>query len=394
MKFFLLCILFASPALLAQTSYVAPTAILGKQGSQIGISGDYFKTSKRIDPDGENIEFEDGEAFSRIQSEVTGFYGLTENLQIGGGVRFRQNASKVFNAATDEAETDTATGVESSFATLKYAFKPVDRIQYSLEGTFRFRTFTNDETDENSEGNLILGDDGNEYSIGLGVMYASQNNNFLSGRAGYQSPGTDLSTEIYWQAEGALAWKYVALVAGVNGISSLKDSPFEDDRENQPNFNTGSTALYNSINREMIAPYAGINFALGKEWRVEFRGGQVVSGRSTDLGTVFGFSLIHRVDDKKGSKPDKAFKEYDFEATISKVSPKKGYVVIDKGLSEDIQKGMKIDFYEFDYVGGNILLARGTVIRTRSDSSIIKITHLYNTKKELKEGVVARGSFR
>ena len=225
-------------------------------------------------------------------------------------------------------------------------------------------------------------------------MYTSQSNNFLSGRAGYRSPGTDLSTEIYWQVEGALAWKYVALIAGVNGIYSLKDSPFEDDRENLPNFNTGSTALYNSINREMIAPYAGINFALGKDWRVEFRGSQVVSGRSTDLGTAFGVSLIRRVEDKKGSKPDKVFKEYDFEASITKVSPKKGYVVIDKGLSEDIQKGMKIDFYEFDYVGGNILLARGTVIRTKADSSIVKVTHLYNTKKELKEGVVARGSFR
>ena len=162
MKFFLLCILFVSPVLFAQTSYVAPTAILSKHGSQIGFTGDYFKSSTRYDPDGEEIKFEDGESFSRVQGQVAGYYGLTENLQIGGGVRYRQNASKVLNATTDDTETDTASGVESTFATLKYAFKPVDRVQYSLEGIFRFRTFTNDESDETNEGKLILGDDGNE----------------------------------------------------------------------------------------------------------------------------------------------------------------------------------------------------------------------------------------
>ena len=68
--------------------------------------------------------------------------------------------------------------------------------------------------------------------------------------------------------------------------------------------------------------------------------------------------------------------------------------MIDKGLSEDIQKGMKIDFYEFDYVGGNILLASGIVLQAKADTSVVKITKTYNTKKELKEGVVARGTFR
>lgn len=124
------------------------------------------------------------------------------------------------------------------------------------------------------------------------------------------------------------------------------------------------------------------------------RGSQVVSGNSTDIGTAFGASLIRRVEDKSQDRPDQRFKEYDFEAAVTKVSPKKKYVVIDKGLADDVAKGMKIDFFEFDYVGGNILLARGIVFKTKADSSIVKITNLYNSKKELKEGVVARGSFK
>lgn len=378
----------------AQTSYVAPTKILTEKGYQLGVSGEFFKSSKRVDKDGKDIEFGDSEAFSRMQGEVSGYYGLTENLQIGGGVRFRQNRSTLMNLTTNEEETDTSTGVESTFFNLIFAFKPVDRLQYVLEGTFRFRPYTNEETNGTQTASLMLGDEGNEYSAGLGVTYSSKSNNFLTGRIGYRKPGSEISSEIYWQVEGALVWNYVALVAGVDGISSLKNDPYEENEADRPAFNNGATFLYNGSNRELIAPYAGVNFALGKNWRMEFRGSQVVSGRSTDLGTTFGISLIRRVEERKTDRADKSFKHYDFEATITKVSPKKGYVVIDKGIADDVQKGMKIDFFEFDYVGGNILLARGIVIQAKADTSIVKITNVYNTKKELKEGVVARGSFR
>ena len=394
MKFILLPILLAvATSAVAQTSYVAPTKILSKKGYQLGISGESFTSSQRVDQDSEKLDYEDGEAFSRLQGEVSGFYGLTDNFQIGGGVRHRQNKSTLLNA-TNEEETETSTGVESTFVNMIYAFKPVDRFQYTLEGTFRFRPYSNEETEGTTPGSLALGDQGNEFSGGVGLTYSSRTNNFLTGRVGYRKPGSEISSEIYWQVEGALAWNYFALIAGVDGISSMNNDPYEGDEANRPVYNTGSTFLYNSSNREIIAPYAGFNVALGENWRVELRGSQVISGRSTDLGTSFGASLIRRSEDKSTQRPDKKFKQYDFEATVTKVSPKKGYIVIDKGISEDVQKGMKIDFFEFDYVGGNILLARGIVIQAKADSSIIKVTHIYNTKKELKEGIVARGSFR
>lgn len=379
----------------AQTSYVFPTRILNKKGYQLGVTGEYWKSSKRVDKDGKKFPFEDGESFNRIQTEVSGFYGLTENLQIGGGVRYRQNASKVLNSSTNEIDSETSSGVQSTFVNLVFAFKPVGQLYYAIDGTFRYTPYTNEESSASKPGNLILGDDGNEYSVGAGVTYASKSNNFISLRGGYRKPGQDLSGELYYQVEAALAWSYVALIAGVDGVSSMGNDPYENDTANRPVFETGSTGLYHGINREWIAPYAGINFALGKTWRVEFKGSQVVSGKSTDLGTNFGVSLIRRVDEKKTTEiTDSRFKDYDFEASITKISPKKGFVVIDKGVAEDVQKGMKIDFYEFDYVGGNILLASGLVIQTKADSSIVKITHLYNTKRELKEGVVARGTFR
>jgi hypothetical protein len=378
----------------AQTSYVAPTRILSKNGHQLGLSGDIFNSSTRFDREGKEYKFENGESFSRLQGDVFGHYGLTRNLQIGGGLRYRQNSSKVVNLLTGVEESETSTGIESTYFNLMFAFKPIDRFQYTMEALFRFRPYSNDETVGTTLGNLALGDEGNEYSAGLGLTYSSKTGNFISGRVGYRSPGQEISNELYWQVEGALNWKYLALVAGVDGITSLKNDPYGSDNLNRPNFNTGSSLLYNKENRELIAPYAGINLALGKAWRVELKGAQVISGRSTDLGTSFGASLIRRVEDKTQDRPDKVFKDYDFEGTITKISPKKGYVVIDKGLADDVRKGMKIDFFEFDYVGGNILLARGMVVQSKAESSVVKITQLYNTKKELKEGIIARGSFR
>lgn len=380
----------------AQISYVFPTRILNKNAYQLGVTGEYWKSSKRVDKDGKKFPFEEGESFNRIQSDVAGYYGLTENLQIGGGVRFRQNASKRIDPNnTSEIQSETSSGVQATYVNMMFGFKPVGQLYYALDGTFRYTPYTNEESTNTNPGNLILGDDGNEYSIGAGVTYASKTNNFISVRGGYRKPGQDLSSELYYQVEAALAWTYVALIAGVDGVSSMGNDPYENDTSNRPQYETGSTGLYHGINREWIAPYAGINFALGKTWRMEFKGSQVVSGKSTDLGTNFAVSLIRRVDDKKSTEAaDSRFKDYDFEASVTKISPKKGFVVIDKGISEDVQKGMKIDFYEFDYVGGNILLARGIVIQSKADTSIVKITQLYNTKKELKEGVVARGTFR
>jgi hypothetical protein len=368
---------------IAQTSYVPPTKILLKKGHQLGLSGDLFNTSERIDRYGNNVKFEKGESFSRIQSEVSGYFAPTENLQIGAGARYRRNESSL------DVKRESGSGIESTFLNLMYAFKPVNQIYYALEASYRYRPFTN-----KGDESFILGDDGAEYSLGMGGTYAFKKNNFLTGKFGYRNNGSDLSDEIYWQIEGALVWKNLALVAGVDGLSSLNNDPYQDNDLDRPILNRGSTFLYNSINREFISPYAGVNFAFGQTWRIELRGSRSISGNSTDLGTDFGFSIFRRVEADLKKQSDKTFKEYDFEASIQKVSPQNGYVVIDKGLADDVQKGTQIDFFEFDFVGGNILVASGIVIQVKSDTSVVKISQVFNDKNKLKEGLVARGKYK
>lgn len=379
--------------LLAQTSYVAPTKTLSKSSHELSFSADYFSSTSRVDKEGETVKFENGESFQRMQGAFQGSYGLTDRLQVSLGALFRSQVSQYSEAV--EKDDASAQGLESTWLKLMYAFKPVNRLHYALEGEYRYRTFSNKEVRVGEEqSDMILGDEGNAYSFGLGMTYHSPTNNFYTVRGGYSRPGNEISDEIYYQAEAALVWSRFSLIAGINGIYSLGRDPYEDKPEERIAFNTGTTLLYHQENREWLAPYLGFNVAFNKDWRVELRASQVVSGKSTDLGTGFGINIVRRSEKSNPTKKvDQAFKSYDIEATISKVSPKAGYVVIDKGLAHQVEQGMVFDFYEFDYVGGNDLLARGTVIRVQADTSIIKITSRFK-KKPLKEGILARASYR
>lgn len=382
--------LFIGLTAFAQTSYIPASKILSKGGYELSLGGDYFRTTKNVDKDGVATSLPSGSSFNRMQGEFGGYYGATNELQFGVGLRWRRNSSTSLDA-TGNNNTLSSSGVQSTFFNMKYAFRPVGKLQYTLEGLFRYTPYTNKEsTSLPSTDELILGDDGSEYSGGLSVTYAYQEKAYLTARGGLRSPGIDLSSEVYWQFEGAYDWKKFALIAGVDGVTSTGQDPHNGSVADHPRFNTGATALYNSINRQWVAPYAGFNIGLGKTWRVELKGSQVVNGRSTDMGSSFAINLVHRVDKDKTKVKDTKFKTYDIEVTIVKVSPKKGYVSIDGGLSRGLQKGMKIDFFEFDYLGGNVLVASGTIIQSKADTGIVKITHTYNSKIELKEGLVGR----
>jgi hypothetical protein len=390
MKFIFLFLLLSTAAH-AQSSYVPVTTLLKQGGNQINFLADYFSTSKAVDKDGERTSLSEGQSFTRFQGEFGGLYGVTNELQLSVGARYRKNEAK-FTDTNDVEYSDSSSGIQSTYLGGSFAFPKVERWQFALEGQFRYTPYTNETHTLANPGALVLGDDGNEYYGGLGVTYASIGNNFLTLRSGYRRPGKDLSSEIYWQAEGVMAWKYIALIAGVDGVTSMGNDPYEGDPNGRPTQNTGGSSLYNSTNRAWVTPYAGLNLALGKLWRIEFKGSQVVSGTSTDLGTGFSINLVRRADKPATKLADSSFKAYDIEASVTKVSPKKEYVVIDKGLTSDVAKGMRFDFFENDYVGGNVLVARGTAIQVKADSAIVRITQRYNLKKDLKEGLLGRAT--
>jgi hypothetical protein len=396
MKILIALVCLFSRSSQAQRSYIPYTQTLQAKGYQIGLLNDYFTTQKYADETGKSTSLGEAESFSRLQTEVLGHYGATNQMQFGFGFRFRQNQSTFIDSQNNEEISATALGLQSTVAQIMYAFEKVGNLHYMLEGSFRYTPYTNREFDPltDNPNKIILGDSGNELAVGLALNHEAPSNRFSTLRMGYRRPGIDLSPEVYWVAEFAKAWKHVALLAGVDGVFSLRQDPFDEITADRPRLNTGATRLYNAQNREWINPYIGLNFALGKTWRLELRGSQVVSGKSTDLGQSFGINLIKRMDKDPLILVDSKFKSYDLEANVTKVSPQKEYVIIDMGLTDDVFKGMRIDLFENDYLGGNILVASGVVIKTKSRSSVVRITNRYNMTKVLKEGLIARGALK
>jgi hypothetical protein len=156
-------------------------------------------------------------------------------------------------------------------------------------------------------------------------------------------------------------------------------------------FNTGGSSLYASLNLQFMAPYVGANIAFNKNWRVEGRYHSFMAQRSYDSGGLFTLALVKRVETDSRAKIEGSFKEYDLEASVAKASPKKQFVILNKGLSHNVEKGQRFDLYHFDYLGGNVLLARGVIVQVNSEQSVLQITTRFSNKHEIKEGTVARG---
>lgn len=395
MKYFFPFFFLVAGSSFAAPAYVPFTRLLNAEGYEVYLGGDYFKTERTVDEKANSSKLESGEKFNRTQGFAGVRYGLAKSFQIGIGGLYRSHSSTDIRNinGTDETFNASSSGLQSITTDLRLGLESTGAMTYSLEAFFRYvpNSYSDikDTANFNYENDLVLGDVGPGFGAGVATTYQTLNNNFFSLRGGWRRPGTYLSPELYWQAEAGLAWSGFALLAGVDGVSSLKNG--QTDR---PVYNTGSSRLYHGENREWLQPYLGLNLSLGSNWRAELKAAQTLSGRSTDLGQTFGIQLVRRVEKDTTLSRDQRFKAYDVEASVSKVSPKQGYVVIDKGLSDDINTGLRIDLFDFDYVGGNDLVASGVVVKVQSDSAIVKVTKIYNKKIPMKTGLVARAKLR
>lgn len=349
----------------------------------------YFNSLQRIDSDGEAVDFGDGENFQSINFDLKGSYGLTNNLELSLGIGFTRNQSTL-NYEEEQYEL-SSNGLRSGLVQLRYSFAVQDGFQLALEGNYEPAFFTNSEYDGGEPSNLVLGDDGASTSFGASFSLISQKNNYVSGKVLYRNPSSNLSSEVYSEVEGVMAWRKFALLAGAEFVSSLNQDAYEEDPENKPLINGGSSFLYNSVNRSWTAPYLGMNFALGKLWRLETRYQSRLSGVSTDLGSAFLIKLARRDDNPKTfAKKNSAFKQYTAEGSVTKVSKSGKAVVVDLGMSDGLKKGSRIDFYHFDYLEGNELIATGQIVKLGAGKSLVKITGRY-AKKRVEEGTSAKG---
>lgn len=375
---------------LADVTYVPKSMILYDGGNEFSAKFDYFQSIKNIDSNGNLVEFSEGESYYRADLDLSVAYGMSNDFQIKVGGILRGNSSS--QRVGDDLYSYSNSGAKSTYVQFLYRLPKEENTEYTIEANYEYKLFQNSEADSVFPDEVILGDDGTNVSIGLNVThYFTKSQNFLTARGLYRNPGENLSSEWFTQFEGGLMWNKFSLIAGLEYVSSLEQDAYGSDPENKPRLDTGNTSLYNSINRSWTAPYLGINIALWGVWRFEFLMKPRIAGSSTDIGNNYIFTLSRR-NAKKNDMELKysAFKEYTVEASIVKISKTRDTVIIDAGVIAGLEKGSKIDFYFFDYVDGNKLIASGYVVKAGANKSMVKITKKYD-KKRVDESTLARG---
>ena len=390
MKKQIVCMLLAfTSSAIANNSYISSTQTLSDSGYEYRFENSFFKTSSFVDYDSTEIPLQDGESYFSLDSILGIKYAPTSNLELLSDLRFRVNQSSE-NVGADN-KTFTQGGPESIFIGINYGSNRDEGLQYILKTYFRKGLYSNESYDPSSEReSIVLGDGGDGYYIGVGVSFLSKDNNFYEFEIGYRNPSSDLSNEILTNTKIAIAWKPVSLIFGVEYLASLGQDPFADDPNGKDQISSGSTFLYNSINRSYTDPYVGLNFRLGTTWRMETKVAQRLFGTSTDLGLRAGVSFIKRISNSNNFKnKNSSFKQYEIEGVVTKITKSRSAVVIDQGISTGLKKGDRVDFYHFDFLDGDALIATGIVAKSGYDKAIVKIMKKYS-KRKVKEGTVIR----
>ena len=370
----------------ASTLHRGGAELLNPKAYSISGMGSYFKSSAHYDTDGTQTEMGEGNTYSIADFDMGLSYGMSSSLEFTGLARFRKVSSTLNDVTTEN------TGIESLGVLGKYAFAPVGKGRYALGAYYRQTLYTNTKYYAVSNiptDSIVLGDSGSEY--GVNAYFTFLDNplkwDFL---VGYRSPANDLSDEVIYKAELMYRFTQLGLLGGVEGIVSLKKDQFGETPTLKPIQTVGAGRMFNSINREKMAPYIGANYAM-ENLLIGIKGQTVISGKSTDKGSTLLVSLdwTSKGVTKEEVKID-AFKEYNIDGSVLKVSARGNFIKIDQGLSTDVEKGMKFDIYQTDYFGGNVLVATGIVYDVGADWSIIKLTKRFN-EIEIKPGFAARG---
>lgn len=377
--------------------YRPPAKTLDRRGLQVEALFSRLISQGNFNFDGGREDFVGDETFEKNEGELKVRFGLSERFEITAGARYRQNyALDIVQTQNSQRYTLKRDGLESGLMFIKYNFWRTGRWVFTGEGKLRRSIYHNPlYSPSDPYGFLVLGDGGTEFSLGGHLSYTSAKKINLSGSLFYNIPNSNLSDELVYDVQLGLPFTRLALVGGIGGVFSLQHDEYSDIPRQKPPIGTANTNLFNSVNRSWTAPYAGFQFALHPSWRVDLYGKMVMMGVSTDRSQEV---LLQLVWGEKGiSKRDvqvHSFKDYTIEASVVKVSPRGKFVRVDKGISQDIEKGMRLDIYQTDYFGGNVLLASGIVYEAYADSSILKIETVYREDIAVKEGHVVRGAIR
>ena len=345
-----------------------------------------FQSMGAYDDLGSSYKFGSSDSFRKDDLRFNFTYGFAKSLDISSSINLRMNNSQT---ATYQG---SVFGAESLKISSKYKMRPLGNFLFAWNVYYKTTLFSSSK-EINPTKPLALGDGGQEVSLDLIGSWKLSKRLALIFSGGYKRPPSGLSSEIPYQL--GLLWegKSWGIQTGLKGNFSLKQDPYFQDPQNKPgleNPDNSPSQLYNSVNRSLMVGHMGLIKHFG-QWGVGSSFEHVLSGFSTDIGWAFGIGLSWQSEGlSKRKRMKKKFKEYDLDAIITKVSPRGGFAKLDKGYNEHIEKGMKMDIYDSDFRGRNVLVGVGVVYETKPNWSILKIIKKY-IDRPLKPGLIVRG---
>lgn len=382
MIFFFFSFLFLNSSLTRASTHRGGAELLNESAYAIKLESSYFLTAGLFDSDGEKKELIEGDKFQMIDSDFKLSYGISHVLE--SALFFKWRAIEAVN----QTHSVSNSGPESAGVEFKYAFPIVGRTRYALGVHYLQTLYTNTNYPTSAVipvDSIILGDDGSEYGVSGYMTYTNRSLKFDS-YLKYVSPPNDLSSEIRYKAEWIYFFTKLSFNGGVEGIFSLH----RDQLEQKPFLARGPSNIFNSLNRQYVAPFLGFNYSFEK-FLLSLKGQSLVSGRSYDRANAVALAVTWNSEGVtlESSKVE-SFKEYHIEGSVLKVSVRGNFIKIDQGLSTDVEKGSRFDIYQTDYFGGNVLVGSGIVYEVGSDWAVIKLLKKYK-EMDIKPGFAARG---
>lgn len=388
----MLLVLFTLPTLAFAQAYFPFTKNVAKGGYEFRFEGAAHQTEKTYDENGNTVELDEGESYEIKDLDLYATYGYSRELQFRFGAKFRQVDSVELGPNDTNLYSLSESGVHSGYAEIRYAWPRIDNIYYTFELGYRHNSYTNKPYDSGAPNDfIVLGNDGQDFHIGLNItMQPKMSAHFISSKLFYRSPGSNMSSEFFYQLEAAAVWKHLALLAGVVGVESLNNDQYSGDSANKPVLPNGASSFFNGIDRNFTDAYAGAVIAFNHKVKIEAKAGMTMRGNNTDKRKFALVNLVLRNDNPKNvNVASQSFKNYSIDGDIIRVSPNGTYVVVNKGLADGVTKGMRFDFYEDDFLGGSKLLAAGLVVKLGASSCIVQIGRYYGVEK-IREGYSAR----
>ncbi len=390
-KFFLFFLLYIYSNSLfsdfSDNSFIWAKNLLYK-GATLDISGKFWKSNGYFRANGEAVGYNDQDSFSYIEQNTKIRYGLSRKIELGVGNTYRSVQSN------ENSNTMENSGIDLIRLYSKYYFNTTgkQKTRYALLLGYGHSINKNNyyTTSIDPDEPIVIGDDANFFDMGIVISHGKKHIvNFLVDYIHYNE---NLSPEVYYDIQSKWLFRKSSVAIGAYGIYSLKTDEYADEPNSKPAVQRGITRLYNSINREYIAPYALFNWKLGVV-NAYLKGFQVIRGNDTDRG--FGISTGFIIPIKKGktyaSTVVNKFKNYHLEASIVTVSNSGMFFRIDKGAYSGVEINMLFDIYETDFFEKNNLIARGKVVRIKQSTAIVKIVQRYKDV-DIKIGFTVRGN--